>query len=328
MNRREVITLLGGAAAWPVAARAQQNERIRHVGVLMSSASDDPESTRRVLALGQGLQQLGWMDGRNLRIEFRWPGGNTELYRKYAMEPIALAPDVILASGGSTVAALQQMSRSVPIVFVGVADPVAFGLVASLAQPGSNATGFTTFDYSFSAKWVELLKEIAPRVTQVAVIRDPAIATGIGQLAAMQSVAPSVGVELTALIVRDAPEIEHAVTAFARKPNGGLIVPALTQGSVYRDLIISLAARLRLPAVYPYRYQATGGGLISYGPDTSEQYRLAAGYIDRILRGEKPGDLPVQNPTKYEMVINLKTAKALGLSVPPTLLTRADEVIE
>jgi putative ABC transport system substrate-binding protein len=329
IRRRDFLTLLGGAAAaWPLAARAQQKERLRHVGALMVGAADDPESTRRILVLGQALQQSGWIDGRNLRIDFRWGGGNAELYRKYAMELVALAPDVVLASGGSVVVALQQASRSVPIVFVGVSDPVTFGLVASLARPGGNTTGFTLFDYSFSAKWVELIKEIAPRVTRVAVIRDPATVAAIGQVAAMQSVAPSLGVELTPLVVRDAAEIERAIIAFARTPNGGLIVPALAQGSVHRALLISLAARHRLPAVYPYRYQVTDGGLISYGPDVSDQYRLAAGYIDRILRGEKPGDLPVQNPTKYEMAINLKTAKALGLTVPPSLLTRADEVIE
>jgi len=329
VRRREFITLIGGAAAaWPLAARAQQNEHVKRLGVLMTTAADDPESTRRVLALGQGLQQSGWIDGRNLRIEFRWAGGNADLSRKYAKELMALAPDVVMAVGTNTVAALQQVSRSVPIVFVGVTDPVAFGLVASLARPGGNTTGFTLIDYSFSAKWVELIKEIAPRVTRVAVIRDPAIMTGIGQVAAMQAVAPSLGVELTALVVRDAAEIERAITTFARTPNGGFIVPALGQGIAHRALIISLAARHRLPAVYPYRYQVTDGGLISYGPNTSDQYRLAAGYIDRILKGEKPSDLPVQNPTKTEMVINLKTAKALGLTVPPSLLARADEVIE
>jgi putative ABC transport system substrate-binding protein len=329
MKRRDFIALFGGAAAaWPMAARAQQGERMRRVGVLMTTAADDPESTRRVLALGQGLQQSGWIDGRNLRIDIRWTGGNAELSRKYAMELMALTPDVVLANGTNTVAALQQVSRSVPIVFVGVTDPVAVGLVASLARPGGNTTGFTLLDYSFSTKWVELIKEIAPRVTRIAVIRDPAIMTGIGQVAAMQSVAPSLGVELTALVVRDAAEIERAITAFARTPNGGLIVPALAQGQTHRALIIALAARHRLPAVYPYRFQVTDGGLISYGADTSEQYRLAAGYIDRIFKGEKPGDLPVQNPTKYEMAINLKTAKALGLTVPPSLLARADEVIE
>jgi putative ABC transport system substrate-binding protein len=328
MRRREFITLLGGAAAWPIAARAQQNERVRRLGVLMTTAADDPESSHRLLALGQGLKQAGWIDGRNLRIEIRWAGGNAELTRKYAMELMALAPDVVVAAGTNTVAALQQVSRTVPIVFAGVTDPVASGVVASLARPGGNTTGFTLLDFSFSAKWVELIKEIAPRVTRVAVIRDPAIMTGIGQVAAMQAVAPSLGVELTALVVRDAAEIERAITAFARTPNGGLIVPSLAQGMAHRALIISLAARHRLPAVYPYRIQVTDGGLISYGPDTSDQYRLVAGYIDRILKGEKPAELPVQNPTKTEMVINLKTAKALGLTVPPALLTRADEVIE
>jgi putative ABC transport system substrate-binding protein len=330
MKRREFITLLGGAAvAWPLAARAQQAGRMRRMGALLPGAADDPEAPRRILALGQRLQELGWTEGRNLRIDIRWAAGDPERYRRYAGELVALGPDVVLASGGSTVAALQQVSRSVPIVFLGVTDPVGFGLVTSYARPGGNATGFAAFDYGFSAKWVELLKETAPQVTRAAVIRDPAIVTGIGQFAAMQSVAPGLGIELTALIVRDAQEIEQAITAFARAPNSGLIVPALTQGTVYRDLIISLAAKLRLPAVYPYRLQVEGGGLISYGPpDTVEQFRLAAGYIDRILKGEKPADLPVQASTRYELIINLKTAKALGLTVPPSLLARADEVIE
>jgi putative ABC transport system substrate-binding protein len=329
IGRREFITLLGGAALpWPLAARAQQRERIRRIGALMPNTADDPESAARLLAFGQGLQEAGWIAGRNMRIEIRWAGGSAELYSKYAAELIALAPDVVLANGGSTVAALQQASRSVPIVFVNVIDPVAFGLVASLAAPGGNTTGFTGFDYGFSAKWMELLKEIAPRVKRVAVIRDPAIATGIGQIGAMQSVAPSLGMDLSALVVRDAGEIERAITAFARAPSSGLIVPALTQGVVHRDLIISLAAKHRLPAVYPYRFQATAGGLISYGPDVSDQYRRAAGYVDRILKGEKPADLPVQAPTKYELVVNLKTAKALGIDVPASVLVRADEVIE
>jgi putative ABC transport system substrate-binding protein len=308
MRRREFIAGLA-VAALPVAARAQQGGRMRRIGVLMANAADDPESTRRIVAFGQDLQELGWIESRNLRIDVRWAGGNAELYRKYATELVALAPEVILAYGGSIVAALQQASRSVPIVFVEVTDPVAFGLVASLARPGGNATGFMGFDYSFSAKWVELLKKIAPRVTQVAVMRDPAIATGIGQFAAMQSVASSLGIELTALVVRGADEIEQGIAAFARAQNGGLIVPALSQGSVHRDLIISLAARHRLPAVYPYRYFVTGGGLISYGIDPSFQYRLAAGYVDCILKGEKAADLPVQAPTKYEIVINLTTAR-------------------
>jgi putative ABC transport system substrate-binding protein len=328
MRRRDFITLLGGAAAWPLAVRGQQRERIRRIGVLMGVAADDPEGVRRALAFAQGLQELGWSEGRNVRIDIRWPAGDAERYRKYATELVALAPDVVLASGGTVTAALQQTSRSVPIVFVTVADPVGFGLVASLARPGGNATGFTNFDYGFTAKWLELLKEIAPRVTRVAFMRDPAIATGIGQFAAMQSVAPSLGIELTALIVREAVEIERAVTEFARRPNGGLIVPALSQAAVHRDLIVSLAARLRLPTVYPYSYFVTAGGLISYGPDTLDQYRLAAGYVDRILRGEKPADLPVQAPTKYELVINLKTAKALGISVPASVFARANEIIE
>jgi putative ABC transport system substrate-binding protein len=328
LRRREFITLLGGAAvAWPLAARAQQRERMRRIGALMTSAGDDPEGIRRVVAFGQSLQELGWTEGRNVQIDIRWGAANTELFRKYATELVALGPDVILANGGTIAGMFQQASRTVPIVFVGATDPVGFGLVASLAKPGGNTTGFTQFEYGFSAKWVELLKEIAPRVSRVGVMRDPAIATGIGQFAAMQSVAPSLGLELTALIVRDADEIERAVTAFAREPNSGLIVPALSQATVYRNLIISLAARHRLPAVYSQRYHVTGGGLI-YGPDSLGPYRLAAGYIDRILKGEKPGDLPVQSPTKYELAINLKTAKALGLDVPATVLARADEVLE
>ena len=326
MRRRDFLTLLSGAAAaWPLMARAQQPKRI---GVLMTTAADDPESTRRIVALSQALQELGWIEGRNARIDIRWGGANTELYRKYAMELVALGPDVILANGGAIVASLQQSSRTVPIVFVGVTDPVGFGLVASLPRPGGNATGFTQFEYGFSAKWVQLLKEIAPRVARVAVIRDPDIATGIGQFAAMQSAAPALGVELTALIVRGVGEIEQTITGFARTPNGGLIVPALAQGMVYRDQIISLAARLRLPTVYSSPFYVAAGGLISYGIDTTQQYRLAAGYIDRILKGEKPADLPVQAPTHYELAINLKTAKALDLSVPPSLLATADEVIE
>jgi putative tryptophan/tyrosine transport system substrate-binding protein len=327
IKRREFIAGLGGAAAWPMAARAQHGERIRRIGALMSGAADGP--TSGIVAFRQGLQELGWIESRNLRIDIRRAGGNAELYRKYATELVALAPEVILAVGGSTAAALQQASRSTPIVFVLVTDPVAFGLVASLARPGGNATGFTIFDYSFSAKWVELLKKIAPHVTRVAVMRDPAITTGIGQFAAMQSMAASLGIELTAFVVRGADEIEQSITTFARTPNGGLIVPALTQGLVHRDLIISLAARHQLPAVYPYRSFVTGGGLISYGfGDSSSQYRLAASYVDRILKGEKPADLPVQAPTKYETVINLKTAKALGLTIPETLLATADEVIQ
>ena len=328
MRRREFILALGGAAvAWPLAARAQP-ERMRRIGVLMNLAADDPESSARLTAFLQGLQQLGWTDGRNVRIDTRWAAGDADRYRKSATELVALMPDVILATGTSAVAPLQQATRTVPIVFVQVIDPVGAGLVASLARPGGNATGFTLFEYGMSGKWLELLKEIAPRVTRAAVLRDPASAPGIGQFAAIQAVAPSLGVELSPVDVRDAGEIERAVTAFARSPNGGLIVTASPSAAVHRELIITLAARHKLPAVYPFRYFVTGGGLISYGPDIVDQYRRAAGYVDRILKGEKPADLPVQAPTKYELVINLKTAKALGLTVPPTLLARADEVIE
>ena len=271
---------------------------------------------------------MGWTDGRNVRIDIRWGAGDADRIRKYAAELVALAPDVILATGSAAVGPLLQATRTVPIVFVHVADPVGAGFVESLARPGGNATGFTTFEYGMSGKWLELLKEIAPGVTRAAVLRDPAIAAGIGQFGAIQSVAPSLGVEVSPVDVRDAGEIERAVAAFARAPNGGLIVTASALAIVHRDLIITLAARHKLPAVYFARYFVTGGGLISYGPDLVDQYRRAAGYVDRILKGEKPADLPVQAPTKYELVINLKTAKALGLDVPPTLLARADEVIE
>ena len=328
IRRREFIAGLGSAVAWPVVARAQQRQPVRRVGILMHLAAEDPESVRSIVAFGQGLEQLGWSEGRNVRMDIRWAAGNADRYRKYAAELVALAPDVVLGVGGTITAALQQVSQTVPIVFVLVTDPVGFGLVASMAKPSGNATGFTVFDYGFTAKWVELLKEIAPRVTRAAIMRDPAIATGIGQFAAMQSVAPSLGIELTALIVRDGSEIERAVTDFAHRPNGGLIVPALTQTSVHRDLIISLAARHRLPAVYPYSYLVSAGGLISYGPDVTDQFRRAANYVDRILRGEKPADLPVQQPTKFELAINLRTAKALGLTIPETLLATADEVIQ
>jgi putative ABC transport system substrate-binding protein len=328
MRRRELITLLGGAAVWPIAARAQQRERMRRIGVLMSFAADDPESQARLTAFAQGLQESGWSDGRNVRIDYRWSAGVSDRYRTFAAELVALRPDVILASGGASVAALQQVSRTVPIVFAQVTDPVGAGYVASLARPGGNATGFTQFEFGISGKWLELLKQIAPRVTRAAVIRDPTVAAGIGQLAAIQSVAPSFGVELSAVGVSDAGEIERAITAFARDSNSGLIVVTGVSTATHRDLIVALAARHRLPAVYPYRFYVTSGGLISYGPDTVDPFRRAAGYVDRILKGEKPGDLPVQQPTKFELVLNLKTAKELGLTVPPNLLATADEVIE
>jgi putative tryptophan/tyrosine transport system substrate-binding protein len=329
VRRREFITLLGGAvAAWPLAARAQQDGRMRRVGVLMHLAADDPEGQARIAAFTQGLQELRWTIGRNVRIDYRWAAGDAERGRKYAAELVALAPDVILAAGGAVVAPLLQATRAVPIVFAQTPDPVGAGFVASLARPGGNATGFTIFEFGMGGKWLELLKEIAPRVTRAAVLRDAALAAGTGQLGAIQSVAPSFGVELSPIDVRDAGEIERAVTAFARSPNDGLLVTGSALATVHRDLIVALAARHRLPAVYPARYFVTDGGLFSYGPDSMDPYRQVAGYVDRILKGEKPADLPVQAPTKYELVINLKTARALGLEVPPTLLARADEVIE
>jgi ABC-type uncharacterized transport system substrate-binding protein len=327
-KRRDFITLLGGAAAaWPLAARAQQPERMRRIAVLSGPAVDDQDNKVRLVAFQERLQQLGWTDGRNVRIDYRFAAAKSENFRKYAAELVALAPDVILAPGGS-LAHMLQATRTVPIVFAFAADPVGSGLVESLSRPGGNATGFLLFEYDLSAKWLELLKEIVPGVTRAAVLRDPNANTGIGQFAVIQSVARSVGVEVSPLNLRDAGETERAITAFARSGNGGLIVAASTLAVVQRNLIIELAARHRLPAVYFGRHFVAGGGLISYGPDLIDQYRRAAQYVDRILRGEKPADLPVQSPTKYELVINLKTAKALGLDVPPTLLARADEVIE
>ena len=328
MRRREFITLLGGAAvAWPLTARAQQPERMRRIGVLAPTAPDDAEAQTRFAALRQGLQRFGWIEGRNLQIDARWGAGDAGAIGSAATELAALAPDVIVASG-SAAAAILQATRTVPIVFVSVPDPVGSGFVESLAQPGGNATGFIMFEYGLSAKWLELLKEIAPSVTRAAVLRDPAIVAGIGQFAVIQSAAPSVGVDVSAINMRDGAEIERAVTAFARRPNGGLILTASALAAIHRDLVVSLAARYKLPAVYITRYFVAGGGLVSYGPDFVDQYRRAAEYVDRILKGEKPADLPVQAPTQYELVINLKTAKALGLDVPETLLARADEVIE
>src|SRR4051794_29973265 len=328
MKRRDFIAFLGaGAAAWPLAVGAQQPERMRHIGVLVGLAEDDPESQARSAAFAQGLAQLGWAEGRNVQIDTRW--ANADNIRGHAAELVALAPDVILAATGTlTVAPLLQATRTVPIVFVLVVDPVGAGFVASLAKPGGNATGFTIFEYGMSGKWLELLKEIVPGVTRAAVLRDPAIASGIGQFAAVQAVAPSLGVELSPVDVRDAGEIERAVTAFARSGNGGVIVTASALATRQRDLIITLAARLKLPAIYAGRWFVTGGGLLSYGPDYVAQFRQAAGYVDRVLKGEKPADLPVQSATKYETVINLKAAKALGLDVPAPLLARADVVIE
>jgi putative ABC transport system substrate-binding protein len=328
VNRRSFITLLGGAAAWPLAARAQQRERMRRIGVLMNLAADDPEALARLAAFHQGLQEAGWVVGRNLRIDYRWGAGDAELFRRYAAELVALAPDVILATSGSTVPWLLQATRSVPIVFTQTPDPVGAGFVASLAHPGGNITGFTNFDYSIGGKLLELLKEIAPRVTRAAVLRDPRDPAGIGQWGAIQTAAPSFGVELRPVDVRETGEIERGLTAMARGSNGGLIVTGSAPAAVHRDLIVTLAARQQLPAIYPFRYFVIQGGLVSYGVDPVDQFRRAAGYVDRILNGEKPSDMPVQNPTKYELVINLKTAKALGLTVPDTLLARADEVIE
>jgi len=330
MKRRAFITFLGGAAAWPLAARAQQPERMRRIGVLMNLAAADPESTARVTAFAQGLQESGWTIGRNVQIDTRWAAADADLFRRYAAELVALAPDIILilAGGGAVVPSLLQATRAIPIVFTQTPDPVGAGFVESLARPGGNVTGFMLYEYGIGAKWLELLKEIAPHVTRAAVIRDAAIASGIGQWGAIQTAAPSFGVELRPVDVRDASEIERAIAAFARSPNGGLIVAASTLAVVHRDLIVTLAARHKLPAVYPSRFFVRSGGLIFYGPDSVEPHRRAAGYVDRILKGEKPADLPVQAPTKYELAINLKTAKALGLDVPPTLLARADEVIE
>jgi putative ABC transport system substrate-binding protein len=330
MKRREFISLLGGAAAaWPLAARAQQPaERVRRIGVLTPFAADDPEAKARIEAFVHALRQFGWSEGRNLQIDIRWGTGDAERMRHYAAELVALAPDAILAAGGATVGPLLQATRSVPIIFTLTPDPVGAGFVDSLARPGRNATGFTNFEYGIGVKWLELLKEIAPRVTRAAVLRDPAIPAGIGEFGAIQAVAPSLRIELRPIDMRDADEIERAITAFARSSNGGLIVTSNAWGIVHRDLIIALASRHRLPVVYPFRVFITAGGLVSYGPDTIDPHRRAADYVDRILRGDKPAELPVQAPVKFELVINLKTAKALGLEVPPTLLARADEVIE
>jgi putative tryptophan/tyrosine transport system substrate-binding protein len=324
--RRDFVTLLGGAAAWPLTARAQ--ERVKRVGVLLPGSADNPEYQARLAAFHQGLAVLGWTIGRNVHIETRWATSNAAALRKHAAELAALAPDVILANGSAAVAPLLEATRTVPIVFVIVPDPVGGGFVDSLARPGGNATGFTLYEYGISAKWLELLKEIAPGVRQVAVLRDAGLSVGAGQFGAMQSVAPSFGVELRPIDVRDAPEIERAITAFARSANGGLVVTGSALAVTHRETIAALAARHKLPAVYSGRFYVTVGGLLSYGPDFLDQFRQAAGYVDRILKGEKPADLPVQAPTKYELVLNLKTAKALGLDVPASVLARADEVIE
>jgi putative ABC transport system substrate-binding protein len=329
MKRRAFITLLGGAAAgWPLAARAQQTGRMRRIGVLMNLAAEDPEAPRRRTAFVQALQQLGWAEGRNIEIEIRWGGGDVAHARGPAKELVASAPDVILAGASAATAALLEATRTTPIVFVNVTDPVSAGYVASLARPGGNATGFMFVDYGMGGKWLEMLKEIAPGVQRAVVIRDPALAVGIGQLASIQSAAASLRVDITPIDAREAKEIERAVDEFVRLGDGGLIVTASPAALVHRELIVGLAARHRLPAVYFLRSFISAGGLICYGPDPIDAYRRAGSYVDRILKGERPADLPVQAPTKYELVINLKTAKALGLTVPPTLLARADEVIE
>jgi putative ABC transport system substrate-binding protein len=325
-KRREFITLLGGAAAWPLAVRAQQ-PTLPMIGMLTNTAADDPVGQARLAAFMQGLQHVGLLVGRNVRLETRWSAGDIGNLRRYAAELVALAPNVILATATPAVTALQQANRTVPIVFVAVIDPVGSGLVASFAHPTGNATGFVSFEYALAAKWLELLKEVAPGVTRTAVLRDPSLAAGIGQFAAIQTVGP-VGLELSAIDLREAQEIERAVADFAQRPNGGLIVTASQFGANHPGLIAGLAARHKLPAIYPYRYFVEAGGLISYGSDLLDEYRRAGGYVDRILKGEKPANLPVQAPTKYALAINLNTARALGLTVPDTLLARADEVIE
>ena len=327
MKRREFITLLGGATAWPLAVRAQPAQ-VRRIGVLMPFADDHPVGQARLAAFVQGLQQLGWTDGRNVRIDYRWSAGDADRLRKLAMELIALGPDVVMAFTSAAVAPLRQVTSTVPIVFAVVADPVGAGYVESLARPGGNVIGFAAQEYAVSGKAMELLKEIVPRVTRVAVLRDTAIAAGPGQFGALQAVAPSFGVELRPLDLHDPDGIEHGIAAFAKGSDNGLIVTGSPSATLHRNLIITLAARHKLPAVYYERSFVTAGGLISYGPDYLDQCRRAAAYVDRTLKGEKPADLPVQAPTKYELVINLKTAKALGLDVPDKLLALADEVIE
>jgi len=330
MRRREFLGTLGGAViAWPLAARAQQPDRIRTVGLIVAAAENDPEFQSRIAALRQGLAQLGWNEGQNLRLDIRWATTNPALLRKHAAELVALAPDVIIsASGTTTMVPLLELTRTVPIVFTLVIDPVGAGFVASLARPGGNVTGFLMFEYGLAGKWLELLKQVAPNVTRAAVLRDPTIASGIGQFGAVQSAAPSFGLDASPVNVRDAAEIERDIMTFAKSTNGGLIVTSSPRATQFRDQIIALAARLRLPAVYGSRHFVADGGLISYGPDILDQHRRTAGYIDRVLKGEKPADLPVQAPTKFELVINQKTAKALGIEVPTMLLARADELIE
>ncbi len=328
MTRRAFITLLGGIAAWPLVARAQQGERMRRIGVLVGAAADDQDVRARLAAFLQRLEELGWTEGRNMRIDYRGGAGDPERTRRHVADLIALAPDVVLASGTATMSPLLQATRTVPIVFVNVADPVGAGFVESLARPGGNATGFIQFEYGMSAKWLELLKQAAPAITRVGVIRDPAVSAGIGQWGAIQTAAPSFGIEVSPINVGDARELERAVAAFAGFPNRGLIVTASAWSAVHRGLIVALADRHRLPAVYYRRLFVPDGSLLSYGPDLNDQMRRGAAYVDRILKGEKPADLPVQMPVKYELAINLKTARALGLEVPATLLAIADEVIE
>ena len=329
IGRREFISAIGGATvAWPLATRAQQPEQMRRISVLMNVAADDPEGPSRLAVFQQALQQLGWSEGHNVRIDIRFGANDVDHDRTYATELAALAPDVILAGGTLGVSALQRVTHTIPIVFVGVSDPVGAGLVDTLARPGGNVTGFMLFEYSSSGKWLELLKEIMPRLTRAAVLRDSANPAGIAQFGAIQAAAQSLGVEMNPIGIRDAGEIERAVAAFAHSANGGLIVTPGASDSVHRDLIIALAARHKLPAVYGFRFDVTGGGLISYGVDHVDQFRHAAAYVDRILKGEKSADLPVQAPTKYELWVNLKTAKALGLTVPQSILARADGVIE
>ncbi len=328
MKRREFIALIGGAATVPVVARAQEPERVRRIGVMMNTAVEDSEAQTHVAAFQQGMQELGWSVGRNLRLDLRWGSNDPDRMRRYALELVALSPDVLLAAGGVVVTALQKVSRTVPIVFAQSIDPVGAGHVNSLARPGGNVTGFAQFEYSLSGKWPELLKEVAPGTKRVGVLRDSGAPAGIGQWAIIQAAAASAGMELAPLPVRDPDEIERGIAAFAREPNGGLVVPASSSATLHRERIIASAARYRLPAVYPYRHYVAAGGLISYGPDLLGQYRRSASYVDRILKGEKPGDLPVQSPTKFDLVINLKTAKALGLTVPLILQQRADELIE
>jgi len=328
MKRREFITLIGGAAASPFAAKAQRAERVRRIGVLMPGAAEDPENKNRIAAFQQGLQELGWTDGRNVRIDYRWGRGDADRIRSTAVELVALEPDVIFAVASSIIIALQQVTHTVPIVFANITDPVGAGYVDSLARPGGNITGFLLFEYGFAGKWLELLKQIAPTVTRAAVIRDSKTSAGIGQWAVIQAMAPSMGIDLNLINIRDADQIKLDIAAFAHLSDGGLIVTANPLATQHRELIIRLAADHKLPAVYFERYFVTGGGLISYGAHMVDQFQRAAAYVDRVLKGEKPANLPVQGPTKYELAVNLKTAKALGIAVPPPLLARADEVIE